>query len=644
MTLSKSAIFLLLLQSLAHAADRYVAPSGVDAPGAGTLAAPWATIQYGADQLAAGDTLFVRGGTYSAGFTLSGRNGTASAPLTIRNYPGEFPVIDGGTLSATMPAGGITALVTLVNCSHVVVQGLDIYNYKTTDGTRIPAGIYIHGAGSDLRLVGNTVREIWQSSTTTGDGFGIAIYGDSAAAPLDGLILDGNTIHSLRTGSSESVTLNGNVTNFQVTNNVVHDCNNIGIDFIGYEQGSVADTVDFARNGLCSGNVVYNIDSQYNPAYGGNFDGIFVDQAARNATRAAPGLYVDGGASIVMERNVMYACNAGASIGSEHSGKFSNDVRFRNNLIRHNHIAGLFLGGATRNGNGGATNCVISNNTFYQNDLEHYGGGSVAIQHNVSTTTIKQNLFFASAEAGGWGQFVLKTSSAASSSFPANAIDWNLYTGTSAANNLEFIWNNTARSSFTSWQTNSGQDTHSSFTTASMAFANEASFDFRLTNTSPARDAGDPAFAAASGELDFGGQNRVANGRVDIGLDEQWLTWSEWRSLWFSLPNGGPGAEASDDPDQDGLPNLIEYSQGSAPTLQPSANAPKPNLTNGQWRFSYRRDGLEATYTIETSPDIIHWTPSTATETTDGTGLFWHEFPAGGSPLFMRLTVRLAVP
>ena len=29
------------------------------------------------------------------------------------------------------------------------------------------------------------------------------------------------------------MTLNGNVTNFQVTNNLVHDNNNIGIDIIG---------------------------------------------------------------------------------------------------------------------------------------------------------------------------------------------------------------------------------------------------------------------------------------------------------------------------------------------------------------------------------------------------------------------------
>ena len=58
----------------------------------------------------------------------------------------------------------------------------------------------------------------------------------------------------------------------------------------------------------------------------------------------------------------------------------------------------------------------------------------------------------------------------------------------------------------------------------------------------------------------------------------------------------------SDDPAHAGLPNLIEYSQGSSPTLLSNANAPKPSLANGQWRFSYRRDGLEAAWRRALTP------------------------------------------
>jgi hypothetical protein len=46
----------------------------------------------------------------------------------------------------------------------------------------------------------------------------------------------GMRVHHLKTGSSESLVVNGNVTNFRITHNVVHDNNNIGIDVIGFER------------------------------------------------------------------------------------------------------------------------------------------------------------------------------------------------------------------------------------------------------------------------------------------------------------------------------------------------------------------------------------------------------------------------
>ncbi|HYQ17251.1 MAG TPA: hypothetical protein VEQ58_15870, partial [Polyangiaceae bacterium] len=53
----------LLWASGARAADYYVAPDGDDAND-GSLAKPFATIQKGADVAGAGDTVYLRGGTY----------------------------------------------------------------------------------------------------------------------------------------------------------------------------------------------------------------------------------------------------------------------------------------------------------------------------------------------------------------------------------------------------------------------------------------------------------------------------------------------------------------------------------------------------------------------------------------------------
>ena len=70
---------------------------------------------------------------------------------------------------------------------------------------------------------------------------------------------------TLKTGSSESLVVNGNVTKFRITRNVVHDNNNIGIDVIGFERTAHDPAVDQARDGLVSENVVYNITSRRQP-------------------------------------------------------------------------------------------------------------------------------------------------------------------------------------------------------------------------------------------------------------------------------------------------------------------------------------------------------------------------------------------
>lgn len=83
--------------------------------------------------------------------------------------------------------------------------------------------------------------------------------------PLEGIIIAGNKVHDCKLGSGESVVLNGNVENFKILNNLIHDNNNIGIDCIGF--AGTAPWNDQARSGLVSGNGVYKISSRGNSAY-----------------------------------------------------------------------------------------------------------------------------------------------------------------------------------------------------------------------------------------------------------------------------------------------------------------------------------------------------------------------------------------
>lgn len=66
-----------------------------DDAAAGTQQAPWKTINRGLRQLSAGDTLYLRGGTYYENVYCA-LVGAEGKPITVRSYPGEQAVIDGG--------------------------------------------------------------------------------------------------------------------------------------------------------------------------------------------------------------------------------------------------------------------------------------------------------------------------------------------------------------------------------------------------------------------------------------------------------------------------------------------------------------------------------------------------------------------
>ena len=83
------------------ATEYYVAPTGSDS-NAGSLAAPFATVQKGVDTAGAGDTVWLRGGTYKittpktsgSGITFSKSGTSDTNRIKYWAYPGEVPLID----------------------------------------------------------------------------------------------------------------------------------------------------------------------------------------------------------------------------------------------------------------------------------------------------------------------------------------------------------------------------------------------------------------------------------------------------------------------------------------------------------------------------------------------------------------------
>jgi hypothetical protein len=72
----------------------FVGPQGSDRA-EGTQANPWRTLEFAVRQLKPGDTLYLRGGTYYETVSVA-LSGTPEQPITIRSYPGEPAIVDGG--------------------------------------------------------------------------------------------------------------------------------------------------------------------------------------------------------------------------------------------------------------------------------------------------------------------------------------------------------------------------------------------------------------------------------------------------------------------------------------------------------------------------------------------------------------------
>jgi hypothetical protein len=126
-----------------------------------------------------------------------------------------------------------------------------------------------------------------------------------------------------RTGQSETVTVNGAITDFLASGNVIHDVDNIGLDTIGWETGGSQ-----ASHGYVYGNTVYNVDTWNNHAYGRWRNG----RCAALPENAA-GLYDDGASYIWIHSNVVWNTDQGINLDVETAGKETDHLLVSGNTV-----------------------------------------------------------------------------------------------------------------------------------------------------------------------------------------------------------------------------------------------------------------------------------------------------------------------
>lgn len=397
--------------------DLHVAPQGND-EAQGTASAPWQTIQHACDQAKAGDTIRVAPGTYREKVIIE-RSGSAGQPIILKGEPGA--VISGKGVSGAN-------MVLIEDQSHVQVIGFEIRdNLEVKDGS----GIRVEGHGSHIELRNNRVHNIRGR-----DAMGITIYGTNAKMALDHIVIDGNEIYECDPARSEALTLNGNVSNFKVTNNIVRDMNNIGIDFIGGEAWTSGDASKVARNGLCKGNKVFRCRSSYGGGY-------------------AAGIYVDGGRDIVIEDNIITQCDLGIEIGAENKGTVTSGIVVRNNKIFLNDKAGLVFGGYESKA-GRVKRCIFVNNLCYRNNRHRDDhNGELWIQW-ASENEVRGNTFAVNDSDSPLAQ--LDSTDAAN-----NQLTNNHYFTEAGADDAFFVFQGEDVNGFAAWRSVTGLDAGSVF-------------------------------------------------------------------------------------------------------------------------------------------------------------------------------------
>lgn len=453
------------------AGSYYVAVSGNN-NNTGTKEQPWKTIQFAVDNVVPGDTVLVESGIYNERVTFH-QSGRAGEMITLKNAANALPVLDGTGLDGNQPA-----LIKIVDKKYIVIRGFEIRNLTSR---QFASGIWVIGSAHHIEIRKNKIHHIIDPNPD-GGCHGVAFYGTNADSAMHDIILDDNEIYALQLKWSEACAFNGNVRDFTVSNNRIHDVDNIAFVFIGFEgecagcSGGV--NQDRARNGLVIHNSAYNVDSKDNPPY--------------NGERSADGFYVDGGRDIIFESNRSFQNDIGFEVASEHGGKNAAHVIVRNNFIYNNLVVGLSTGGYADNV-GATDSCYFVNNSFYNNHTSTRSqddwGAEVLLNFHIHNSVYENNIIYA---AKAWPRFL-----SVGTDIAENSMDYNLYFGSTDGN---------------------APGSHSIAADPMFALAEQG--DLHLLKNSPAIDKGHMLPDSIRGKTDFDDKQRVVNHFIDMGADE----------------------------------------------------------------------------------------------------------------------------
>jgi len=309
------------LGSTASAATYYVATNGDDS-NPGTEALPWATITKAASTLVAGDTVYVKEGTYSE-IVSPVNSGTEGNYITYAAYPGHTVINDlNGVSTNFWDAGFVTT-----GKSYIKVSGFQIKNCT---------------GGFGLLAQENSHHIIFENNytyNTYNSGIGAWYSND--------IIIDNNEVELACNDGYQECISSDNSYNVEITNNHIHHSGP------GSKGGEGIDVKYGSHDVLVKGNYVHDI----------NRLGIYTDSWRAHTY------------NITIDSNVVHDCiHYGFAIAAE-KGVLLSEVTLINNISYHNKHAGFAVGDWDGGQAHPMENISCINNTFYNNGWTVEEGG-----------------------------------------------------------------------------------------------------------------------------------------------------------------------------------------------------------------------------------------------------------------------------
>lgn len=429
----------------------WVAPSGNDAS-AGTESAPFRTVAKALAVVQPGEAVFLKSGTYPERLKLEERGGSASKALTLRAAPGATPIIKGGSGSGTTMID--------VRGAYWRIEGLTV----DVAGSASFAVLW-RGSGSHHGVLrGSTLKN------------GTAGAGANVSESASDVLIEDNTIHNFNRNGDDShgVIVQTTARNVVVRGNDIHHNSGDAVQCIGPEGGATL-----------SGTPFDNLLVEDNDLHENRENGVDIKTCTRvtlrgnriwghhvSSTSKGEGVVVHLSArDVTLEDNEFYGNGRAINVGGVRVNAPPTNVVIRRSRLHD---------GSTSSGDEGSGIRVDTsvNVTVQHNTVWNMPGICFIFGHGDSGPSqgmdARDNVF------SGCG-LALRVGSGRSGA----VVDGNLYSALSGSARFRLDGMDL---DFAGWRGATGLDRNS--LERAPGFVDAAAGDFRLTATSPARDAG----------------------------------------------------------------------------------------------------------------------------------------------------------